>query len=121
MTDADEAIIDIRDAIATYGSNIIIRTTTKDPSQYDPYNPNSGIVTVDTPSKALISTEASTDLATSMPKELIGTYQIAMKLQSDFVITKAHKIIFQGKTFEVLYPSKKILQDKVLMYEVLVG
>lgn len=119
--DAKEAIEDISEAIEEYGSYVTIRSVTKDQSTYDPRNPSSGIVNVDTPTKALISTEASKDLKTSMPKELIGTYQIAMRLQSTEVITKAHKILYDGKVYEVLYPSKKVLQNEVLLYEILVG
>ena len=119
--DAKEAIVDIAEAIEEYGSDVSVRTITKDQSLYDPRNPSAGIINTDVPTKALINTEASKDLATSMPKELIGTYQIAMKLQSTTPITKANKIIYDGKVYEILYPSKRVLQNELLMYEILVG
>lgn len=119
-TDALEAIKDIKEAIEEYGSSIILRLETQNQATYDPRSPDTGVTVTDTPMKALISTEASKDLATSMPKDLIGTYEIAMKLYTTLELTKAYKIVYDGKEWEVLYPSKRVLQDTTLMYEVLV-
>ena len=121
MSDAQEAILDIAEALEEYGSNIVIRTITKgDLSTYDPRNPTSNETITDVDSKGLIYSTATKDLAMTMPKELLNNYEISIVLQSDTPITKANIIIFQSVEREIVFVSKKILQDLVLSYEVLV-
>ena len=121
MSKATERIPKIAKAIEKYGTPVQIKVVTKDVSAYDPYNPNSGVTTTLTDSKALISSLASEDLATSMPKELINNYRLAMKLQTTISLDTSKFIVYDGKTYEILFVSKKILQGENLLYEILVG
>lgn len=121
MSKATDSIVKIANAIDKYGSDITIKVVTKDISLYDPYDSSKGVIITTTNTKALISSLASEDLATSMPKELVNNYRLAMKLQTTIDLNTSHFILFQGKEYEVLFVSKKILQNENLIYEVLVG
>ena len=77
MSEALEAIEDISEALEEYGSDIVLRTITKgDLSTYDPRNPDSGDTVTDIDKKALIQNQASKELLTSMPNELLNNYEI---------------------------------------------
>jgi len=119
MNDADEAIIDIIEAIEEYGSTIQIVTLTK----VVPYNPYKGEEYTETivDTKALISNEATSKVNDNfIANNINSSYDLSIKIYSDIVITKSNKIIFDGNTYEISYVSSKILQDTTLIYELLI-
>lgn len=121
MNDAQLAIIDIKQALEDYGSDIKIRTITKGSlADYDPRNPTSGETKIDVSTKAIVRTQATKDLAVTMPQDLINNYETSMVLYSDTNITKENKIVFEGLVKEIVYINKKMLQNTTISYELLV-
>lgn len=122
MSKATETIPKIAKAIEKYGTDIQIKEIVIDMSKYSPYpSEDQSRTPVFYDSKALINSLASEDLATSMPKELINNYRLAMKLQTTISLDTSKFIVYDNKTYEILFVSKKILQGQNLLYEILVG
>lgn len=123
MNKAESAHLKIEKALTKYGSDVIIRSTVIPPidENYDPRNPPSPTQT-DTPLKAFINSEASKDLKTSMPKEIIGTYEMSITLQSDIpIVKKENTIIKGGDEYQILYVKPKEFINLILQYELLVA
>jgi len=123
MNKAESAHLKIKTALDKYGSDVTLRSIVIPPidENYDPRNPPTPTQT-DTPLKAFINSEASKDLKTSMPKEIIGTYEMSITLQSDVpIVKKENTIIKGGDEYQILYVKPKEFMNLILQYELLVA
>ena len=115
--DALDAIDDIIEAIDEYGSDI--KVVTEVISGYDPYTgPIVASTSVDM--KGIISSEATQRVNDIFTKLSTDSYEMAIKLYSDVVVTKENKIAYKSLSYEILYVSEKSLQNTTILYEVLV-
>lgn len=117
--DALNAIVDIKEAIAEYGSSIKILTQTA--GEWDSYG---NIVipegTSEVITKALIGSSATDKLLTKLSGDILNSYSLSMRLYSSTEITKANTISFRGDEYEIVFIDEMILQDTTLIYEILV-
>lgn len=124
MNKAESAHLKIKNALDKYGSDVILRLSKDailDPNNFDPQNPAPPDITNDD-KKAFINSEASKDLKTSMPKEIIGTYEMSITLQSDTpIVKKENTIIKGGDEYQILYVKPKEFMNLILQYELLVA
>ena len=117
--EALSAVNDIIEAIDEYGSAIIIQTIT--PEVSDAYGVvTTPAVTVSEVTKGLPTKQASADFSQGL-LDTIGSFELAIKLYTVTELTKANKILYKSKTYNILYISEKVLQDTRLIYEVLVA
>lgn len=123
MNKAESAHLKIKNALDKYGSDVTLRSIVIPPidENYDPRNPPTPTQT-DAPLKAFINSEASKDLKTSMPKEIIGTYEMSITIQSDVpIVKKENTIIKGGDEYQILYVKPKEFINLILQYELLVA
>lgn len=127
MSDATDAINDILEATEEYGSDIAIITQAQDipfgdPSyDYDNSDNNKGVETVSDTFKAIIKSEASTNLS-NQPESVVGKYNLAITLYTTIPFNRNdNKILYNGERYEITYISKKVLQNLTISYEVLVA
>lgn len=113
--DALDAIVDIKEAITEYGSDILLVTLTE--GAYDPYR---GATTIreEVITKALITNTTSNE---SLAKA-VDTYELSIKVYSDVEITEDNLINFRGNDYKIMPKGldSKILQNETLLYELLV-
>jgi len=118
--EALDARFDFLYALETDGSDCVIRT--KSLGVFDSY----GIVITpesvsDESTLCFPSVEASAALKDAINNNInLSTYELYMKLYSDTEITKNQTIVFGAKEYEIIYASKKIYQNEVIFYEILV-
>lgn len=118
MTDAELAIIDVKQAISEYGSTIILRETTE--GAYDPYNPENDINT-DTNTKGIFKSSVSKNIANSVPQTFMEQFEKVIIIDSDVAIDKTkHKIVYKNVEYEIIWFNDPILQDETLLYELLI-
>lgn len=113
--DALDAIIDIKEALEEYGSDILI--VTLEEGAYDPYT---GATTIRTekPTKAIIKSTTSNE---SLAKA-VDTYELSIKVYSATEITIDNLINFRGNDYKIVPNGldSKVLQNETLLYELLV-
>jgi len=113
MSDATDAIKDIKEAIAEYGSDIKIVTLTE--GDYDPYT-GATITRTEVPTKALISGTSTNEIL----NKAVDTFDLSIKMYDSTEITKDNLINFRGDDYEILFVDTKVLQNETLLYELLV-
>jgi len=118
--EALDAIQDFKDALVTDGSAVTIRTITA--GEWDSYG---NVIVVETVSdeitKCFPSSEASSRVQAVINADTnISSYELSLKLYTETEVTKADRIVFDSDVYEILYVSKKIYQDIVVFYELLV-
>lgn len=116
--EALDAIVDIKEAIAEYGSSIKIATESE--TGYDPYS-GATYTTTYTDTKGLVGRTASSDLQIKIRSDLIGSYEMSIVLYIDSEITKDNNIVFKEEEYDIKYIDKKFLQDTLIKYELLVA
>jgi len=117
MTDAQSAIIDIKEALAEYGSAITLISVTQ-----TGYNPATGgtETTASTSTKAIIKQYASTELSARVADNVaLNSYQLSAMFYFDGVVDIGDRITFRGETMNIIYVMPLYLQDTVIKYEVL--
>ena len=119
--DALEAIVDIKEAIAEYGSTITIKGNSTD-AVYDSYGniTTPAVQDPDEITKGIVKTEATVSVADAFSKTNLGNYELAIKIYSPNIITKANSLVYKGNTYEIIFVSLKTLQDTNILYELLV-
>ena len=120
MSDATDAIVDIKEAILEYGSSIILIKHGVDVR--DDYD---NIITpaADTtfPMKALIGTSATDATLGKLTQAQKESYQLALRIYTTELINKEdYYIQFRSENYNITFISETILQDTTLIYELLV-
>ena len=113
MSDVTDAIKDIKEAIAEYGSNISIITLIE--GAYDPYQ-GATETRVETNTKALVGSTSTNEILNN----IIDSYELSIRLYSAVEIKKDNLINFRGNDYKILYVDTKVLQNETLLYELLV-
>ena len=114
MSDALDAIVDIKEAMNEYGSTVILQTVTEGGYDFD-IGMNT-TTTININKKALISTLASRRMNENLLQSN-QSYDLAIKLYHDGEIKKTDNILVDTDTYEIVSIVKKVLQDEVLLYE----
>jgi len=71
--------------------------------------------------KGLPSSEATESVANAYRNGSdTNTFELSIKFYTESVITKDNKMIYDSKDYEIVYVSKKVLQDTTLLYEALI-
>ena len=118
MSEATDALIDIKEAIEEFGSTIRISTETE--TGYDPFE-GATFTTTFEDTKGFTNTEATPKVFESFSAMTSNSaYDLSVLTFSDTPITKDNKIVFRGNSYEILFVSETILQDLTLLYELLV-
>lgn len=119
--DALDAIKDIKEAIAEYGSDITLEVAPTDAIR-DSY----GIITTpgtdgkSIPMKALISTSATDGLLSKLTNDVLNSYGMALRIYTTEEINKEdYQVNFRGKKYAISFIDEKILQNTTYMYEIL--
>ena len=111
----------IKKAFAKYGSTITIKGNSVD-AVYDSYGniTTPAVTNPDEITKGIVETEATISVSDAFSKTNNGNYELAIKIYSPNVITKANTLVYDGNTYEIIFVSKKSLQDTLILYELLV-
>lgn len=113
--DALNAIVDIKEAIAEYGSTIKI--ITNEQTDYDPYE-GATVSRTEIPTKGIIK-RSSTNEALN---KSVDNYELSIMFYSSNEITTDNLINYKDNDYEIVPNglAEKILQDTTLIYEALV-
>ena len=119
MTDAELAVVDIAEAYEEYGSNIILIKSTNE------IRDRRGILitpatVLNIPKKAMIGTFATDKLLKKLTSDQLKSYSLSVRFQTTEDINDIdYKIKFLNSTYNIFLIDKKILQNTILKYEVL--
>ena len=119
MTDAELAVVDIAEAYEEYGSNIILIKSTNE------IRDRRGILitpatVLNIPKKAMIGTFATDKLLKKLTSDQLKSYSLSVRFQTTEDLNDIdYKIKFQNSTYNIFLIDKKILQNTILKYEVL--
>ena len=112
MSDATEAIIEIKEAILEYGSTITLNIVTE--GAYNPVTGESDDIITPHSMKSLPKNYTSKELESPD----IYVKDIKFLLYFDGEIDYNDNLIFNGKTYTFLNIDKKFLQDENLIYTI---
>ena len=112
MTDAELAIIDLKEAILEYGSTITLNIITE--GAYNPVTGDTDDTITPHPMKALPKNYTSKELESPD----IYVKDIKFMLYFDGEIDYTDNLIFNGNTYNFLNIDKMILQDETLVYKI---
>jgi hypothetical protein len=119
MNDAQSAIIDIKDALAEYGSDVTLNTITV--GAYNPITDTTTSTTVSTPMKALIKHSATAKTAESFRlQNPTSSYDYALMLYSTIEPEINDTVTIGSGVFNIVFVDKLILQNTIIKFEVLV-
>ena len=119
MTDAELAVVDIAEAYEEYGSNIILIKSTNE------IRDRRGILitpatVLNIPKKAMIGTFATDKLLKKLTSDQLKSYSLSVRFQTTEDLNDIdYKIKFLNSTYNIFLIDKKILQNTILKYEVL--
>jgi Mg/Co/Ni transporter MgtE len=111
MTDAQEAVIDIVEALTEYGSGISINVITE--GVYDPTTGLKSKTTVSTNTKGLPRNYNSAELS-----DKIFVTDMEFRLYFSGTIAYKDTITYQSKTYTIMNIYKKVLQNTLIMYTI---
>ena len=111
MTDAQEAVIDIVEALTEHGSDVTINVVTE--GVYDPSTGTKTKTTVSTNTKALPRNYNSDELS-----DKIFVTDMEFRLYFSGTIAYKDTITYQSKTYTIMNIYKKVLQNTLIMYTV---
>jgi hypothetical protein len=120
MSEATETIVDIQEALAEYGSSIIIKKSVNEVR--DAY----GVVTTAATSttentKAFIKRYATNNIFMKLYQDFINSYDLSIRLYTSQIINKEeYTISYQSQIYNIVDIEKKILQDEIIYYDLLV-
>ena len=119
MSDALEAIEDIKEALAEFGSSIVIKKETSEVrDSYGNIITPADYVNINT--KALIGNQATDKLLSKLTDDQKNSYSLSLRLYTTELINKEdYQIEFRSKDYEIFMIDETILQDETLLYEVL--
>ena len=120
MSEATDAILDIKEALQEFGTDIIFQKIT--PGTYSP----AGTTTtkVETNTKALIKKQASQRVENAFAylskiEGVSSSYEVVFTIYLPFEPTKKDKIVYKGLAYTILYVDSTVLQNETLKYEIL--
>lgn len=120
MSDATDAIIDIKDALEEYGSTItLVKQGAEIRDDYD--NIITPATDIQTVMKALVGTSATDTTLGKLTQAQKESYQLSLRLYTTEIINQDEYFIkFRNEDYNIVFISEIILQDTTLMYELLV-
>lgn len=111
MSEATDAILDIKEALQEFGTDIVFQKTTA-----GSYSPTGTTTTkVEYPTKALVSKESIRRTLTSF----VGDYEFSFVLYLNFIPTKGDKIKYKNEIYNIVYVAPSTLQNVDMKYEIL--
>lgn len=110
MTDAQEAIIDVEEAIEEFGSTIVLNLVDK--GEYDPNTGDYATTTTSVPMKALIQNYTVDELN----RDDVGLDDVKFKLYYNASIENPCTVEYNGKTHKIISISSMVLQDLTIIY-----
>lgn len=111
MSEATDAILDIKEALQEFGTDIVFQKITA-----GAYSPTGTTTTkVETNTKALIKKQATKETQ----RAFLGDYEIAFMLYLNFIPTKADKIKYKNEVYNIVYVATSTLQNADMKYEIL--
>ena len=120
MSEATETIVDIQEALAEYGSSIIIKKSVSEVR--DAYGVVTTAATATTENtKAFIGRYATSMLLSKLTDDQKQSYELSLRFYTTSVLNKEDYIIsFKSSDYNIVIIDSKIFQDETLLYEVLV-
>jgi hypothetical protein len=120
MSEATETIVDIQEALAEYGSSIIIKKSVNEVR--DAYGAVTTAATSTTENtKAFIKRYATNNIFMKLYQDFINSYDLSIRLYTSQIINKEeYTISYQSQIYNIVDIEKKILQDEIIYYDLLV-
>ena len=120
MSEATEVITDIQEALTEYGSSIIIKKSVNEVR--DAYGAVTTAATSTTENtKAFIKRYATNNIFMKLYQDFINSYELSIRLYTSQIINKEeYTISYQSQIYNIVDIEKKILQDEIIYYDLLV-
>ena len=120
MSEATETIVDIQEALAEYGSSIIIKKSVNEVrNAYGVVTTAATSTTENT--KAFIKRYATNNIFMKLYQDFINSYDLSIRLYTSQIINKEeYTISYQSQIYNIVDIEKKILQDEIIYYDLLV-
>lgn len=116
MSEATEAISEISEALAEYGSDINLIQVVE--GEYDPITGETSKVDLITPMKAFLPNKATSSVISNSQIVTTSSYDIIFQIYHDEEITESWEIEYKDDTYEIVLIDSTVLQNETLLYEV---
>ena len=116
MSEATEAILDIQEALAEYGSDIVLIEIIE--GDYDPISGDVLKVEVLTPTKAFLPSKMTSSLLSNSQIVTTSSFDMVFQLYHNGTIDKSWEIEYNNHNYEIVLIDSTVLQNETLIYEI---